>query len=122
MPKSVSLYAMSLGPSLGEIREQIRGYDSAGITGVMTTDHLFVSRGQDRRIASRGPEPFIRLAVAGALSQRLVLGTVVVNIGIQQPALALRQFVELGSVFGGDRIIAGIGAGWNREEFDALGL
>jgi alkanesulfonate monooxygenase SsuD/methylene tetrahydromethanopterin reductase-like flavin-dependent oxidoreductase (luciferase family) len=113
---------MALGPSLEAIRDQVRHYEAIGLDGVIANDHLFFSRGQARRESSRGSDPFIRLAVAGALSDRLVLGTGVANIGFQHPAMPLRQFVELASMFGGGRVLAGIGAGWNPEEFDSLGM
>ncbi len=74
------------------------------------------------RIEVSGGDPFVRLAMAGTLSERLMLGSSVVNIGLVHPALAIRSFIELAALFGGGRIIAGIGGGWNQEEFDALGL
>jgi alkanesulfonate monooxygenase SsuD/methylene tetrahydromethanopterin reductase-like flavin-dependent oxidoreductase (luciferase family) len=104
------------------LRDQVRRYDEIGLDGVFVDDHLFFSRGGSRHEASRGSEPFTRLAVAGTLSNRLILGTGVINLGFQHPALPLRQFLELASLFGGDRVVAGIGAGWNGEEFDALGM
>jgi alkanesulfonate monooxygenase SsuD/methylene tetrahydromethanopterin reductase-like flavin-dependent oxidoreductase (luciferase family) len=113
---------MALGPSLEAIRDQVRHYDAIGLDGVIANDHLFFSRGGARRESFRGSDPFIRLAIAGAISDRLVLGTGVANLGFQHPAMPLRQFVELASMFGGGRVLAGIGAGWNPEEFDALGM
>jgi alkanesulfonate monooxygenase SsuD/methylene tetrahydromethanopterin reductase-like flavin-dependent oxidoreductase (luciferase family) len=113
---------MALGPSLEAIRDQVRHYEAIGLDGVIANDHLFFSRGGARRESFRGSDPFIRLAIAGAISDRLVLGTGVANLGFQHPAMPLRQFVELASMFGGGRVLAGIGAGWNPEEFDALGM
>src|SRR5258708_6425045 len=112
---------MALGPSLEAIRDQVRHYDAIGLDGVIAHDHLFFSRGGARRESFRGSDPFIRVAIAGAISDRLVLGTGVANLGLQHPAMPLRQFVELASMFGGDRVLAGIGAGWNPEECDAVG-
>jgi alkanesulfonate monooxygenase SsuD/methylene tetrahydromethanopterin reductase-like flavin-dependent oxidoreductase (luciferase family) len=120
--KDIKVHTTALGPSLDTLRDQVRRYDEIGLDGVFVDDHLFFSRGRSRREASRGSEPFIRLAVAGSLSKRLLLGTGVINLGFAHPALPLRQFLELASLFGGDRVIAGIGAGWNGEEFDALGM
>jgi alkanesulfonate monooxygenase SsuD/methylene tetrahydromethanopterin reductase-like flavin-dependent oxidoreductase (luciferase family) len=62
------------------------------------------------------------LGAIAALSDRLRLGTLVANAGIVHPALLLRHFAQLAGLVGGDRVLAGIGAGWNTEEFDALGL
>ena len=104
------------------LREQVRAIDEAGLDGLFVADHLFISRGSPRRGAVGGGDPFVKLAVAGTVSERLMLGTSVVNIGFAHPALALRSFIELAAQFGGERVLAGIGAGWNREEFDALGM
>jgi alkanesulfonate monooxygenase SsuD/methylene tetrahydromethanopterin reductase-like flavin-dependent oxidoreductase (luciferase family) len=115
------LHALGVHPG-GELRDQIALIESAGLDGVFATDHLFISQGAPRREARPGGDPFVKLAVAGALSARLTLGTSVVNIGLAHPALAIRSFIELARLVGGERVIAGIGGGWNREEFDALGL
>jgi alkanesulfonate monooxygenase SsuD/methylene tetrahydromethanopterin reductase-like flavin-dependent oxidoreductase (luciferase family) len=62
------------------------------------------------------------LAAAGASSTRLHVGTIVANASLLHPALLLRQFAELAVLLGGERVLAGIGAGWNRPEFEALGM
>jgi alkanesulfonate monooxygenase SsuD/methylene tetrahydromethanopterin reductase-like flavin-dependent oxidoreductase (luciferase family) len=118
---TVRLHALGVDP-VGELRDQIALIESAGLDGIFATDHLFISQGRPRREGRAGGDPFVKLAVAGALSPRLTLGTSVVNIGLAHPALAIRGFIELARQFGGERVIAGIGGGWNREEFDALGL
>jgi alkanesulfonate monooxygenase SsuD/methylene tetrahydromethanopterin reductase-like flavin-dependent oxidoreductase (luciferase family) len=117
----IKVHALGVTPHT-DLPEQIRAIDAAGLDGFFVTDHLFVSRGKPRREAVSGGDPFVRLAMAGTLSERLVLGSSVVNIGLAHPALAIRSFIELAALFGGDRILAGIGAGWNREEFEALGM
>jgi alkanesulfonate monooxygenase SsuD/methylene tetrahydromethanopterin reductase-like flavin-dependent oxidoreductase (luciferase family) len=105
-----------------QLRDEIRLIEAAGLDGFFVTDHLFVSAGRPRREASRASDPFVRLAAAGAWSDKLMLGSVVVNLGLAHPALAIRSFMTLAAEFGGERVIAGIGAGWNPEEFVALGL
>lgn len=117
----IKVHALGVTPPTA-FREQIRSIEAAGMDGVFVTDHLFATHGKSRREAVSGGDPFVRLAIAGALSQRLMLGTSVVNIGLAHPALAVRSFIELAAQFGGERILAGIGAGWNREEFEALGM
>jgi alkanesulfonate monooxygenase SsuD/methylene tetrahydromethanopterin reductase-like flavin-dependent oxidoreductase (luciferase family) len=89
---------------------------------VFATDHLFFDMQGSRRTARRQSDPYILLAAAGAVTQRAKLGTIVANAGLQHPALLLRHFSQLARLFGGERVYAGLGAGWNREEFEALGL
>jgi alkanesulfonate monooxygenase SsuD/methylene tetrahydromethanopterin reductase-like flavin-dependent oxidoreductase (luciferase family) len=117
----IKVHALGVTAPTG-FSEQVRSIDAAGLDGIFVTDHLFISHGKPRREAISGGDPFVELAVAGTVSDRLILGTSVVNIGLAHPALALRSFIELATQFGGERVLAGIGAGWNREEFDALGM
>jgi alkanesulfonate monooxygenase SsuD/methylene tetrahydromethanopterin reductase-like flavin-dependent oxidoreductase (luciferase family) len=56
------------------------------------------------------------------MSDRLTVGTSVSTIGFLHPGLVLRQFAQLAVLHGGERVYAGLGAGWNREEFEALGM
>jgi alkanesulfonate monooxygenase SsuD/methylene tetrahydromethanopterin reductase-like flavin-dependent oxidoreductase (luciferase family) len=117
----IKVHAFGVSPATN-LGEQIRSLEEAGMDGLFVTDHLFVSHGKPRREAVSGGDPFVRLAAAGTLSGQLMLGASVVNIGLAHPALAMRSFIELATLFGGERILAGIGAGWNREELDALGI
>ena len=115
---------VSLGPvrDLARLRPRIERLDSLGIDGVLLSDHLFFAPGGDRGGAFRTNEPFVVLGAIAALSDRLSVGTLVANVGIAHPGLILRHFAQLAGLVGGDRVVAGIGAGWNTEEFDALGL
>jgi alkanesulfonate monooxygenase SsuD/methylene tetrahydromethanopterin reductase-like flavin-dependent oxidoreductase (luciferase family) len=84
---------------------------------------LFIAGGQRPRAeARRGSDPIVLLAAIAALSSRLEVGTSVSNIGFLHPALVIRQFAQLAVLIGGKRVLAGLGAGWNREEFEALGI
>jgi alkanesulfonate monooxygenase SsuD/methylene tetrahydromethanopterin reductase-like flavin-dependent oxidoreductase (luciferase family) len=118
----LSVYARLEGGPLTALREEVRGWEELGVTGLVVSDHLFGTQAGPRREASRPPEPLTLLAAAGALSKRLHLGTSVSNAGLLHPALLLRQFAQLAVLFGGERVLAGIGAGWNRPEFEALGM
>jgi alkanesulfonate monooxygenase SsuD/methylene tetrahydromethanopterin reductase-like flavin-dependent oxidoreductase (luciferase family) len=105
-----------------ELAGRLRRWEEAGVAGVFATDHLFFDMDGSRRAAQRQPDPYILLAAAGAVTERAKLGTIVANAGLQHPALLLRHFSQLARLFGGERVYAGLGAGWNREEFEALGL
>ncbi len=100
----------------------LRRYESLGVDGVLFTDHLFVTAGDgpERRVAHG--DPFVLAATVAARSERLEVGTIVANTSLEHPALVLRHFVELAALHGGRRVLAGIGAGWNVEEFEALGM
>ena len=115
---------VSLGPvgDLDRLRPRIERLDALGVEGVLLPDHLFFAPGGDRADAFRTNDPIVVLGAIAAMSGRLRLGTLVANVGIAHPALILRHFAQLAGLVGGERVLAGIGAGWNTEEFDALGI
>jgi alkanesulfonate monooxygenase SsuD/methylene tetrahydromethanopterin reductase-like flavin-dependent oxidoreductase (luciferase family) len=106
---------------IDSLRDQVCRWEALGIAGVLIPDHLFVTDGGPSAQATQ-PDPVVVLAAIGALSPSLKIGTIVANVGFAHPALTLRHFAQLAVLFGGDRVLAGLGAGWNSEEFDALGL
>lgn len=115
---------VSLAPvrDLARLRSRIERLDALGVDGVLLPDHLFFAPGGDRSEAFRTNDPFVVLGAIASLSDRLRLGTLVANVGIAHPAITFRHFAQLAGLVGGDRVLAGLGAGWNTEEFDALGL
>jgi alkanesulfonate monooxygenase SsuD/methylene tetrahydromethanopterin reductase-like flavin-dependent oxidoreductase (luciferase family) len=106
------------------MRERVARLEDAGATGVSVSDHLFYSQGgRPRRDgAVPGCDPLTTLATVAGLSDRLELQTVVMNSAWIHPALLLRQFNQLAVLIGGERVTAGLGAGWSTEEFEAVGL
>ena len=117
----MQVYTTVGGGSLAEVVAQARHLEATGVTGVLATDHLFMTGGSSRQDAARPPEPLTLLAAIAASTQRLTVGTIVSNAGLLHPALLVRQFAQIAQLVGGERVLAGLGAGWNREEFDALG-
>ncbi|MBJ7597994.1 LLM class flavin-dependent oxidoreductase [Candidatus Nephthysia bennettiae] len=118
----LEVFSRLRGGTADTLREEVKEWEELGVTGVLVSDHLFGTATGSRREADRPPEPLTLLAAAGALSDRLHVGTIVSNASLLHPALLLRQFAELAVLLGGHRVLAGIGAGWNRPEFEALGM
>jgi probable F420-dependent oxidoreductase len=67
------------------------------------------------------PEPISVLNYAAALTSRIKLGTSIVILPLHHPLYIGKQLATLDVVSGG-RTILGIGSGWLKEEFDALGI
>jgi probable F420-dependent oxidoreductase len=65
------------------------------------------------------PDPLVWLAWAGALTTRIRLATGVLVLPQQHPLVVAKQAATLDRLTGG-RVILGVGAGWLREEFQAL--
>lgn len=66
-------------------------------------------------------DPLIGLAYAAALTRRIQLGTAVLVAPFRHP-LTLAKAVASLQALAGDRLILGMGSGWNRSELRALGV
>jgi probable F420-dependent oxidoreductase len=66
------------------------------------------------------PAPFVALAAAAAVTERIALGTCVVNAGVWEP-LALANAVTTLDVVSDGRAILGVGAGHTPAEWTATG-
>jgi alkanesulfonate monooxygenase SsuD/methylene tetrahydromethanopterin reductase-like flavin-dependent oxidoreductase (luciferase family) len=108
--------------SRSELRDHISALEEAGATGVSVSDHMFTSDGGAEGGRRLQCDPLTTLAAVAGLSDHLELLTIVMNTGWLHPAFIFRQFSQLALLVGGERVTAGIGAGWNAEEFAAIGL
>ena len=97
--------------------------ESLGVTGVVQGDHLFLpGPAADDPTARMAAECLTVLTTVAAHSTRLGVATLVANVGFHHPLPLLRRFASLAVLHGGDRVYAGLGAGWSRREFEALGM
>ncbi|PZH14815.1 LLM class F420-dependent oxidoreductase [Streptomyces sp. NTH33] len=109
----------SIGPaSLGRALEE-RGFESLFV-GEHT--HIPVKRetpwpggGELRRELYRTIDPFVALTAAAMVTERLLLGGGVFQVAQRDPLTLAKEIASLDLVSGG-RVVAGVGAGWNREE------
>ena len=66
-------------------------------------------------------DPYIALAAAAALTERIRLGTGIGLVAQHDPITFAKQLATLDLVSGG-RLVLGIGYGWNREEMENHGI
>jgi probable F420-dependent oxidoreductase len=66
-------------------------------------------------------DPWIGLAFATAVTERVTLGTSVSQIALRPPVLMARELATLDRLSKG-RLIVGAGAGWVEEEFSSTGV
>jgi probable F420-dependent oxidoreductase len=66
------------------------------------------------------PDPLIWMAYVAAATSRIKLGTAILILPQHNPVITAKQVATLDHMSGG-RILLGIGVGWMKEEFDAIG-
>jgi probable F420-dependent oxidoreductase len=66
-------------------------------------------------------DPFVTLSMVAAVTERIGLGTSVLVLPYRNPVNLAAEVAAL-DVLSEGRVILGVGAGWMREEFEALGL
>lgn len=66
-------------------------------------------------------DPLIALSFAAAASSRIRLATGVLLLPEHNPVIVAKQAASLDRLCGG-RLTLGVGVGWSREEFEALGV
>jgi len=126
-----------VGISLGALNprfwvEATEAADQLGYESVWISDHLVLPvhmagsphAGQDSAPISSDVavfDPFGYLAFLAGRTSRIRLGTQVFNLGLRHPFVTARAVVTLDIVSGG-RVELGIGAGWLKAEWDAVGL
>ena len=110
-----------------------RGAEEAGFHGLLLSDHLFFPGelrskypySEDGKPMFDGtmpfPDPFTTIAAMAAVTTRLRFGTMVYILPLRHP-LEVAKSVGTAAVLSGDRVVLGCGAGWIREEYDALGV
>ena len=96
-----------------------RAAETVGFDSIWVGDH-YLYRGDGR--PERGPwEAWTMLAALAAGTERVRLGPLVACLNFHQPAVVAKLAATVNEISGG-RLVLGLGAGWNRTEFDAFGI
>jgi len=103
---------------VADIARQAREAEELGFDSAWVMDHVLIQRG-DRRVMAH--DPMLVLAHAAAATSRITLGTLVLCHAFRHAGQLAREASALADSSGG-RFVLGLGAGWHRPEFDALGL
>lgn len=102
-----------------EYRTMVRAVEECGYDSTWLGDHLLY-RGDGR--PERGPwEAWTMLGAIAAETERVEFGPLVACAGFHPPAVLAKMAATIDEVSNG-RFILGLGAGWNRPEFDAFGI
>ncbi len=101
-----------------ELIEMARAAEAVGFDSVWYGDHLIY----DLPVGTRGPwEAWTTLAALAAATTTVELGPLVASTSFHAPAMLAKQAATVDAISEG-RLIVGLGAGWNRREYDAFGF
>ena len=107
--------------------------EAAGFESLWVSDHIVLPTSieshypfaADGRATWPSTTPYvdalIALALMAAATERATLGTAVLVLPLRHPVVFAKQAASI-DVASGGRLNLGVGAGWLREEFDALGV
>jgi probable F420-dependent oxidoreductase len=111
--------------------ELARALEGAGFDSVWVSDHVVLPSTIESRypFAADGRatwptdtpyfDALIALALAAAVTERVSLGVAVLVLPLRHPVVAAKQLATI-DVASRGRLRLGVGAGWLREEFEAL--
>ena len=102
-----------------ELREMVELAERIGLDSIWAGDHLLY---RDDGRPDRGPwEVWSTLAAVAAVTERVELGPLVAATSFHNPAMLAKKAATIDEISGG-RLILGLGAGWNRADYDAFGF
>ncbi len=109
------------GTDPGVLREWARIVEGLGFDLLMVSDHVAVTADVAQRYPEPFYEPFTTLSWLAGVTTGLRLGTTVLVLPYRHPRLVARMATNLDQLSGG-RFVLGVGIGWARQEFEALGV
>ena len=95
--------------------------EGLGFDLLMVSDHIAVTPDVAEQYPAPFYEPFTTLSWLAGLTRGIRLGTTVLIVPYRHPLLVARMAANLNDLSGG-RLVLGVGVGWAREEFGALGV
>lgn len=115
----------------GELTRLVRFAEEVGFVGVTVPEHVGVPAQLDTEypygkttelpIGTEFPDPLVLVGALGAVTTRIRFMTYALLLPLRHPVLLARA-AATASVLSQGRLDLGVGVGWMREEFDALGI
>jgi alkanesulfonate monooxygenase SsuD/methylene tetrahydromethanopterin reductase-like flavin-dependent oxidoreductase (luciferase family) len=102
-----------------ELRAMIETAEAIGLDSIWVGDHLLY---RDRESQPVAPwEAWSQLAAIAASTSRVQLGPLVAATSFHNPAMLAAKAAAIHEISGG-RLVLGLGAGWNEDEYTAFGF
>lgn len=95
--------------------------EAAGLDEVWISDHIAIPPDDAEGSGGRYLDPLATLAFLAARTERVRIGTSVLNLPYRPPLPTAKAIATIQELSGG-RVDLGVGLGWMRPEFKALGV
>lgn len=109
------------GADPGVLRQWADTVEELGFDLLMMSDHVVVTPDVAAQYPAPFYEPFTTLSYLAGRTTRVRLGTTVLVVPYRHPLLTARMAANLNDLSGG-RFVLGVGVGWARQEYEALGV
>jgi alkanesulfonate monooxygenase SsuD/methylene tetrahydromethanopterin reductase-like flavin-dependent oxidoreductase (luciferase family) len=109
------------GTDPGVLLDWARTVEGLGFDLLMVSDHVVVTPDVAEQYPAPFYEPFTTLSWLAGITSTIRLGTTVLLAPYRHPLLVARMAANLNQLSGG-RFVLGVGVGWARQEFEALGV
>ncbi|MFY1689567.1 LLM class flavin-dependent oxidoreductase [Plantactinospora sp. WMMB782] len=103
------------------LRRWAQTIEGLGFDLLMVSDHIAVTPDVAEQYPAPFYEPFTTLSWLAGVTHRVRLGTTVLIVPYRHPLLTARMAANLNRLSAG-RLVLGVGVGWARQEFEALGV
>ncbi len=119
----IGVNVLNFGPGTdpGVLHSWARTVEGLGFDLLMVSDHIAITPDVAEQYPAPFYEPFTTLSWLAGLTTRIRLGTTVLIAPYRHPLLTARMAANLNALSGG-RLVLGVGVGWARQEFAALGI
>ncbi|MEV7404201.1 LLM class flavin-dependent oxidoreductase [Streptomyces sp. NPDC091267] len=119
----IGVNVLNFGPGTdpGVLRNWAQTVEGLGFDLLMVSDHVAITPDVAKQYPAPFYEPFTTLSWLAGLTTRVRLGTTVLIAPYRHPLLTARMAANLNELSGG-RLVLGVGVGWARQEFAALGI
>jgi probable F420-dependent oxidoreductase len=95
--------------------------EELGYHFVMISDHVAITPDVQTQFPAPFYDPFVSLGWIAAMTDKVELGTTVTILPYRHPLQTARLATNLDQISSG-RFILGVGVGWAKQEFEALGI
>ena len=123
LPAQIGVNVPNFGPGTdpGVLRDWSQTVEGLGFDLLMVSDHVAVTPDVAAQYPAPFYEPFTLLSWLAGITRRVRLGTTVLIVPYRHPLLVARMGANLDRLSGG-RLVLGVGVGWAKQEFAALGV